>query len=66
MRLYLNLTWRTFFLIRCWIGLVVTTAKLTGILRVNPLQAAGGVLILAILIARACFEPVASGQPGAA
>ncbi len=48
----MNLTWRTFFSILFWIGLVVTTAKLTGILRANPLQAAEGVLILSILIAR--------------
>jgi putative nucleotidyltransferase with HDIG domain len=48
----LNLTWRTFFSILCWIGLVVMAAKLGGILRATPLQAAEGVLIVSILVAR--------------
>jgi putative nucleotidyltransferase with HDIG domain len=52
MRLSLNLTWRTFFSILTWIGLAVAIVKLAGILRASPVQAAEGVLILAILIAR--------------
>jgi HD-GYP domain-containing protein (c-di-GMP phosphodiesterase class II) len=52
MRLSLNLTWRTFFSILCWIALVVTTAKLGGILSATPLQTAGGILIFSILVAR--------------
>jgi putative nucleotidyltransferase with HDIG domain len=52
MRLSLNLTWRTFLSILCWIALVVTTAKLGGIVRATPLQAAAGILIVSILVAR--------------
>jgi putative nucleotidyltransferase with HDIG domain len=48
----LNLTWRTFLSILCWIGLVVITAKLGGILRATSLQAAEGILIVSILVAR--------------